>query len=250
MFKKRMLFGEEISAAVLSGDNMRLQVSGTFYKVPNGAETPLQNGNTIIERCEDGSLVITTEHLIPFTTNDDQIVEMADKILVDMEKTMGLETGTYLTSSGWWVGSNKPLAIDKAYRMINRDAVKANCVTKEDIRNFLLKHGEKYQSLLYVLDNEHYSDEDIENGFIFAECEPICDKPADAWEIQRIDLFAELGIPGFPSTDEEAGQRARSVGVPLITDLFPVISQNQFIDTPENRQQVKEYYFTNQVGSD
>lgn len=249
MFKKRMLFGEEINAAVLSGGNMRMQVSGTFYKVPNGAEAPLQNENTIIERCEDGSLVITTEHLIPFTTNDDQIVEMADKILVDMEKAMGLETGTYLTSSGWWVGSNKPLAIDKAYRMINRDAVKANCVTKEDIRKFLLKHGEKYQFLLHVLDKE-YSDEDIENGFIFAECEPIRDMPADTWEIQRIDLFAELGIPGFPSTDEEAGQRARSVGVPLITDLLPVISQNQFIDTSENRQRVKEYYFTSQVGSD
>lgn len=115
MFKKRMLFGEEISAAVLSGDNMRLQVSGTFYKVPNGAETSLQNGNTIIERCEDGSLVITTEHLIPFTTNDDQIVEMADKILVDTNPCfMFLTTNTTLmrtSKMGLSLPSVNPFAI-------------------------------------------------------------------------------------------------------------------------------------------
>lgn len=126
--------------------------------------------------------------------------------------------------------------IKAVLKSIDRDAVRANCVTKDDIRKFLMEHG--MEDCLGEVDG--ISEEDIENGFYIVHADA-SDAPYMALEIQRIDAIADLGIDGIPATDEEAGLRALQIGVPLINDV-PGADKNRFVDTPENRKDVEDFY--------
>lgn len=133
-----------------------------------------------------------------------------------------------------------PKDIEDAYKMIDRDAVKADCVTLEEIREEL-KNRDKEEWLEWLEDiiNE-LQEEDVENGFYIKRTES-SDAPYLALEIRRIDAIADLGIDGIPVTDEEARERAQRVGVRLINDL-PGVEPYRFVDTPENRKIVQDYY--------
>lgn len=80
----------------------------------------------------------------------------------------------------------------------------------------------------------------MENGFYIKRTES-SDAPYLALEIRRIDAIADLGIDDIPVSDEEARERAQRVGVRLINDL-PGVEPYRFVDTPENRKIVQDYY--------
>lgn len=126
--------------------------------------------------------------------------------------------------------------IKAVLKNIDRNAVRSNCTTKDDIRQFLTKHGMEDD----IETMNDISEEDIENGFYIVHTN-VSDAPHMALEIQRIDAIADLGIDGFPATDEEAGLRALQIGVPLINDI-PGVDKNRFVDTPENRKLVEAFY--------
>lgn len=133
-----------------------------------------------------------------------------------------------------------PKDIEDAYKMIDRDAVKADCVTWEEIREEL-KNRDKEEWLEWLEDiMDELQEEDVENGFYIKQTES-SDAPYLALEIRRIDAIADLGIDGIPVTDEEARERAQRVGVRLINDL-PGVEPYRFVDTPENRKIVQDYY--------
>lgn len=133
-----------------------------------------------------------------------------------------------------------PKDIEDAYKMIDRDAVKADCVTWEEIREEL-KNRDKEEWLEWLEDIiDELQEEDVENGFYIKRTES-SDAPYLALEIRRIDAIADLGIDGIPVTDEEARERAQRVGVRLINDL-PGVEPYRFVDTPENRKMVQDYY--------
>lgn len=133
-----------------------------------------------------------------------------------------------------------PKDIEDAYKMIDRDAVKADCVTWEEIREEL-KNRDKEEWLEWLEDiMDELQEEDVENGFYIKRTES-SDAPYLALEIRRIDTIADLGIDGIPVTDEEARERAQRVGVRLINDL-PGVEPYRFVDTPENRKIVQDYY--------
>lgn len=133
-----------------------------------------------------------------------------------------------------------PKDIEDAYKMIDRDAVKADCVTWEEIREEL-KNRDKEEWLEWLEDiMDELQEEDVENGFYIKRTES-SDAPYLALEIRRIDAIADLGIDGIPVTDEEARERAQRVGVRLINDL-PGVEPYRFVDTPENRKIVQDYY--------
>ncbi len=133
-----------------------------------------------------------------------------------------------------------PKDIEDAYKMIDRDAVKADCVTWEEIREEL-KNRDKEEWLEWLEDiMDELQAEDVENGFYIMQAES-ADAPHLALEIRRIDVIADLGICGIPVTNEEAGERAQRVGVRLINDL-PGVEPYRFVDTPENRKLVREFY--------
>lgn len=132
--------------------------------------------------------------------------------------------------------SKEEKQITDVYKMLNRDAIKADCVTKADIRERLVRCGE--EDLFEGVDE--LSDEDVENGFYIVATDS-SDAPYMALEVQRIDAIADLGIPGIPSTDEEAGERARRMGIPFINDI-PGVDKDRFVDTPENRELVRKFY--------
>lgn len=133
-----------------------------------------------------------------------------------------------------------PKDIEDAYKMIDRDAVKADCVTWEEIREEL-KNRDKEEWLEWLEDiMDELQEEDVENGFYIKRTES-SDAPYLALEIRRIDVIADLGIDGIPVTDEEARERAQRVGVRLINDL-PGVEPYRFVDTPENRKIVQDYY--------
>lgn len=133
-----------------------------------------------------------------------------------------------------------PKDIEDAYKMIDRDAVKADCVTLEEIREEL-KNRDKEEWLEWLEDIiDELQEEDVENGFYIKRTES-SDAPYLALEIRRIDAIADLGIDGIPVTDEEARERAQRVGVRLINDL-PGVEPYRFVDTPENRKIVQDYY--------
>lgn len=133
-----------------------------------------------------------------------------------------------------------PKDIEDAYKMIDRDAVKADCVTWEEIREEL-KNRDKEEWLEWLEDIiDELQEEDVENGFYIKRTESP-DAPYLALEIRRIDAIADLGIDGIPVTDEEARERAQRVGVRLINDL-PGVEPYRFVDTPENRKMVQDYY--------
>lgn len=133
-----------------------------------------------------------------------------------------------------------PKDIEDAYKMIDRDAVKADCVTWEEIREEL-KNRDKEEWLEWLEDIiDELQEEDVENGFYIKRTES-SDAPYLALEIRRIDVIADLGIDGIPVTDEEARERAQRVGVRLINDL-PGVEPYRFVDTPENRKIVQDYY--------
>lgn len=134
------------------------------------------------------------------------------------------------------VKSQKQNPIDDVYKMIDRDAVKADCVTKREIRERLARYGEED----LFKDIDELSDEEVENGFYIVQTDA-SDSPYMALEVQRIDAIADLGIPGIPATDEEAGERARRVGIPFINDI-PGVDKDRFVDTPENRELVQKFY--------
>lgn len=130
--------------------------------------------------------------------------------------------------------------IEDAYKMIDRDAVKADCVTLEEIREEL-KNRDKEEWLEWLEDIiDELQEEDVENGFYIKRTES-SDAPYLALEIRRIDAIADLGIDGIPVTDEEARERAQRVGVRLINDL-PGVEPYRFVDTPENSKIVQDYY--------
>lgn len=129
--------------------------------------------------------------------------------------------------------SNDVMAI---LEKIDRDTVKAKCVTKEDAQRFLTEHGMED----YIETMNDISEEDIENGFYIIHTD-VSDAPHMALEIQRIDAIADFGIDGIPATDEEAGLRALQIGVPLINDI-PGVDKNRFVDTPENRKLIEAFY--------
>lgn len=126
--------------------------------------------------------------------------------------------------------------IKTVLKSIDRNTVRANCVTKDDICQFLMKHG--MEDCLEEVNS--ISEEDIENGFYIVHADA-SDAPYMALEIQRIDAIADLGINGIPATDEEAGLRALQIGVPLINDV-PGVDKNRFVDTPKNRKDVEDFY--------
>lgn len=132
--------------------------------------------------------------------------------------------------------SKEEKQITDVYKMLDRDAIKADCVTKADIRERLVRCGE--EDLFEGVDE--LSDEDVENGFYIVATDS-SDAPYMALEVQRIDAIADLGIPGIPSTDEEAGERARRMGIPFINDI-PGVDKDRFVDTPENRELVRKFY--------
>ena len=133
-----------------------------------------------------------------------------------------------------------PKDIEDAYKMIDRDAVKADCVTWEEIREEL-KNRDKEEWLEWLEDiMDELQEEDVENGFYIKRTES-SDAPYLALEIRRIDAIADLGIDGIPVTDEEARERAQRVGVRLINDL-PGVEPYRFVDTPENCKMVQDYY--------
>lgn len=133
-----------------------------------------------------------------------------------------------------------PKDIEDAYKMIDRDAVKADCVTWEEIREEL-KNRDKEEWLEWLEDiMDELQEEDVENGFYIKRTES-SDAPNLALEIRRIDAIADLGIDGIPVSDEEARERAQRVGVRLINDL-PGVEPYRFVDTPENRKIVQDYY--------
>lgn len=132
--------------------------------------------------------------------------------------------------------SKEEKQITDVYKMLDRDAIKADCVTKADIRERLVRCGE--EDLFEGVDE--LSDEDVENGFYIVATDS-SDAPYMALEVQRIDAIADLGIPGIPSTDEEAGERARRVGIPFINDI-PGVDKDRFVDIPENRELVRKFY--------
>lgn len=133
-----------------------------------------------------------------------------------------------------------PKDIEDAYKMIDRDAVKADCVTWEEVREEL-KNRDKEEWLEWLEDiMDELQEEDVENGFYIKRTES-SDAPYLALEIRRIDAIADLGIDGIPVTDEEARERAQRVGVRLINDL-PGVEPYRFVDTPENRKMVQDYY--------
>lgn len=133
-----------------------------------------------------------------------------------------------------------PKDIEDAYKMIDRDAVKADCVTWEEVREEL-KNRDKEEWLEWLEDIiDELQEEDVENGFYIKRTES-SDAPYLALEIRRIDAIADLGIDGIPVTDEEARERAQRVGVRLINDL-PGVEPYRFVDTPENRKMVQDYY--------
>lgn len=133
-----------------------------------------------------------------------------------------------------------PKAIEEAYKMIDRDAVKADCVTREEIMEELkCRNMEEWVEWLGDIIDE-LQEEDVENGFYIMQAES-ADAPHLALEIRRIDVIADLGICGIPVTNEEAGERAQRVGVRLINDL-PGVEPYRFVDTPENRKLVREFY--------
>lgn len=133
-----------------------------------------------------------------------------------------------------------PKDIEDAYKMIDRDAVKADCVTWEEVREEL-KNRDKEEWLEWLEDIiDEMQEEDVENGFYIKRTES-SDAPYLALEIRRIDAIADLGIDGIPVTDEEARERAQRVGVRLINDL-PGVEPYRFVDTPENRKMVQDYY--------
>lgn len=134
------------------------------------------------------------------------------------------------------VKNQKQNPIDDVYKMIDRDAVKADCVTKREIRERLARYGEED----LFKDIDELSDEEVENGFYIVQTDA-SDSPYMALEVQRIDAIADLGIPGIPATDEEAGERARRVGIPFINDI-PGVDKDRFVDTPENRELVQKFY--------
>lgn len=133
-----------------------------------------------------------------------------------------------------------PKDTEDAYKMIDRDAVKADCVTLEEIREEL-KNRDKEEWLEWLEDiMDELQEEDVENGFYIKRTES-SDAPYLALEIRRIDAIADLGIDGIPVSDEEARKRAQRVGVRLINDL-PGVEPYRFVDTPENRKMVQDYY--------
>lgn len=134
------------------------------------------------------------------------------------------------------VKNQKQNPIDDVYKMIDRDAVKADCVTKREILERLARYGEED----LFKDIDELSDEEVENGFYIVQTDA-SDSPYMALEVQRIDAIADLGIPGIPATDEEAGERARRVGIPFINDI-PGVDKDRFVDTPENRELVQKFY--------
>lgn len=134
------------------------------------------------------------------------------------------------------VKNQKQNPIDDVYKMIDRDAVKADCVTKREIRERLARYGEED----LFKDIDELSDEEVENGFYIVQTDA-SDSPYMALEVQRIDAIADLGIPGIPATDEETGERARRVGIPFINDI-PGVDKDRFVDTPENRELVQKFY--------
>lgn len=134
------------------------------------------------------------------------------------------------------VKKQKQNPIDDVYKMIDRDAVKADCVTKREILERLARYGEED----LFKDIDELSDEEVENGFYIVQTDA-SDSPYMALEVQRIDAIADLGIPGIPATDEEAGERAQRVGIPFINDI-PGVDKDRFVDTPENRELVQKFY--------
>lgn len=131
-------------------------------------------------------------------------------------------------------------ALKQAYDMIDRDAVKADCVTREEIMEEL-KDRNMEEWVEWLGDSiDELQEEDVENGFYIMQAES-ADAPHLALEIRRIDVIADLGICGIPVTNEEAGERAQRVGVRLINDL-PGVEPYRFVDTPENRKLVREFY--------
>lgn len=78
-----------------------------------------------------------------------------------------------------------PKDIEDAYKMIDRDAVKADCVTWEEIREEL-KNRDKEEWLEWLEDIiDELQEEDVENGFYIKRTES-SDAPYLALEIRRI----------------------------------------------------------------
>lgn len=152
------------------------------------------------------------------------------------EVTEGLSCFAKVNDEAAAVKSQEQNPIDDVYKMIDRDAVKADCVTKREIRERLARYGEED----LFKDIDELSDEEVENGFYIVQTDA-SDSPYMALEVQRIDAIADLGIPGIPATDEEAGERARRVGIPFINDI-PGVDKDRFVDTPENRELVQKFY--------
>lgn len=152
------------------------------------------------------------------------------------EVTEGLSCFAKVNDEAAAVKSQEQNPIDDVYKMIDRDAVKADCVTKREIRERLARYGEED----LFKDIDELSDEEVENGFYIVQTDA-SDSPYMALEVQRIDAIADLGIPGIPATDEEAGERARRVGISFINDI-PGVDKDRFVDTPENRELVQKFY--------
>ena len=152
------------------------------------------------------------------------------------EVTEGLSCFAKVNDEAAAVKSQEQNPIDDVYKMIDKDAVKADCVTKREIRERLARYGEED----LFKDIDELSDEEVENGFYIVQTDA-SDSPYMALEVQRIDAIADLGIPGIPATDEEAGERARRVGIPFINDI-PGVDKDRFVDIPENRELVRKFY--------